>query len=126
MPDETKFSGVPPIFPPNLKPAAYRPLYTQTSNRVPDPTIPLTPIGGEGVNQHDTSNPLAKDGRVTTTVATGNCNDNSRAEVASLGLPKNGTGGSDQLANHDSKASFNPFSPGQTQKYTSPLLSDSD
>ena len=92
-------------------------------------TIPhprRTPTGEEGDNQQDASNPLTKDGRVTTTVATENRSDNSSAAAPSLDLPKNGTGGSDQEANHDSKASFNPFSPEQTHKYTSPFLSDSN
>ena len=43
MPDETQFGGAPPIFPRQFTSTAYRPLYTQTSSRVPDLSIPLTP-----------------------------------------------------------------------------------
>ena len=43
MPDEAQFGGAPPIFTPKLPSAGYRPLYTQTSSRVPDISIPLTP-----------------------------------------------------------------------------------
>ena len=90
---------------------------------MPDLSIPLTTTGEDGNNQQDASNPLTKDGKVTTTVATGNKSNNS--DVASLGLPKNGTDGSDQEANYNTNASSNPFSQDQTHKYTSPFLSES-
>ena len=42
MPDETQFAKAPPIFPRQFTSTAYHPLYTQTSSRVPDISIPLT------------------------------------------------------------------------------------
>ena len=107
MLDKTKFSGAPPFFQQNFKPAAYRPLYTQISSRVPDLSIPLTPMVQEGDKVKIASNPSTKDGSVTTSVAIGNKSDNS--DVVSYDVNDDGTGGPNQEENHDTKASSRPF-----------------
>ena len=44
MPNETSFGEAPPILSRVTTSSAYRPLYTQTSTRIPDPSIPITPF----------------------------------------------------------------------------------
>ena len=44
MPNETNFGEAPPILSQVTTSSAYRPLYTQTSTRIPDPSIPITPF----------------------------------------------------------------------------------
>ena len=54
MPDGTQFGASPPILRTKIY-AAYRPLYTQTSDRVPDPSLPICHANTVGTERVQTS-----------------------------------------------------------------------
>ena len=135
MPDEAQFCGAPPIFSRKFTSVAYRPLYTQTSSRVPDPSIPLvqtittdtqvqvnndTNSGGD--SGQVASNPPIKDNGVRTTDASDNVFGNSPSTLPVLSERQ--TVGLDQEANQDRKVS-GAIGPSKPEAYRSPFLSES-